>query len=293
MRWCETTSRILLILSIVNFALAAPVAVREIHEVRVNMADVAKDGTGVSHPQTRDDPWTQWSTTNAADRTSAPPSPAGGLENALHGFAQLPPGSPATSSVASSNSRPGSPMTPTTPNNAPWNPESPESYDTPYQDGDPSWDSSHMTLSQQWLVDEPATPSSVNGPPPTQNAPQSSPPPSAPPSTDGRPPQSPGTDGNPPPSPELQRPVEHESESFLESLLKGKIRRHISSPVAVYSTRRELQGTIDPTTYVAASLPLLPTLTRSESLNISFLFDDFPFNQGSCQKNGFSCDVPN
>jgi hypothetical protein len=43
MHWYETTSRILLILSIVNFALAAPVAVRDIHEVRVDMVGVSKN----------------------------------------------------------------------------------------------------------------------------------------------------------------------------------------------------------------------------------------------------------
>ncbi|KAI0273910.1 hypothetical protein BGY98DRAFT_106947 [Russula aff. rugulosa BPL654] len=41
MRWLEIASQILLILSIFNIVLAAPVAVREINEGRVNAVDVA------------------------------------------------------------------------------------------------------------------------------------------------------------------------------------------------------------------------------------------------------------
>lgn len=258
MRWYEISSRILLILSVVNFALAAPVAIRDIHGVRVDMADIAKDGTGVSQSQTRGfDPWAQWSTTNAADRTSAPPSPDPvDSEHTEHGFAQLPPTSPATSSVAS-NSVPSSP---TAPNNWPSSPGS-ESPSWPHGPGGASpeyeygisqthgaswnseWDSDRMTLSEQYMVDpdNPATSLTVDGPPARDHSP-SSPAPSTgpPPSADGSPSPSPGPDVNPPPSSELQHPAEHESESFLESLLRGKIRRHISGPVAVHAAQMEL-----------------------------------------------------
>jgi hypothetical protein len=168
------------------------------------------------------------------------------------------------------NSAPPTPATPTTSDSAPPSPGSPSGshggaspeHGTSHSHGYPLWDSDRFTLSEEWLVDDssnPASPESVTGPPRTP--PPSSPEPSkgSPPSKDGHPAPSPGPDVNPPPSSELQRPAEHEAESFLEKLLKGKIRRHISGPVAVYAAERELQATIDPTTYVAASLPLLPT----------------------------------
>lgn len=274
MRWYETTSRILLILSVINFAFAAPVAVRDIHEVRVDTADVAKDGTSASQSQTRKrlDSWAQWTTTNAVDRTGAPPRPRV-LEN---WFEQSPPTSPETSVASNSapespvtsiasNSAPPTPVTPTTSDSAPSSPGSPSGphggaspeYGTSHSQGDPSqgsfssWDSGRLTLSSQWLVDDPdnpATPDSVTGPP--QTPPPSSPVPStgSPPSKDGRPPPSPGPDVNPPPSSGLQHPAEHESESFLEKLLKGRIRRHISGPDAAYAAQRELEGSVDPTT---------------------------------------------
>jgi hypothetical protein len=180
MRWHETTSRILLILCVANFALSAPVAERDIHEVRVDMADVAKDRTGASQSQTRKwlDPWTQLSTTNAADRTSTPLSPRGS-EYPDHWFAQSPRASPATS--VASNSMPSSPVTSIASNSAPPTPETSESapptpgspsgshggtspeYGTSHSHGDPSqdslpvWDSLDFTLSEQWPVDNPNT----------------------------------------------------------------------------------------------------------------------------------------
>ena len=48
MRRHKTASQILLILSISNFVLAAPVAVREINEVCVNAVGVAKVGMAAS-----------------------------------------------------------------------------------------------------------------------------------------------------------------------------------------------------------------------------------------------------
>ncbi|KAF8502036.1 hypothetical protein F5888DRAFT_1632014 [Russula emetica] len=219
------------------------------------MADVANDGTGVSQSQTRKrfDPRVQWSTTNAADRKRAPPSP-GDSEYTEHWFAQSQPASPETSTASNyalstaSNDVPSSPGSPSGSHGG----ASPE-YGTPHS-YDPSWDSDRFTLSEQWLVDDdpnnPPSPESVARPP---TPPSSSPTPSVG-STDGRPPPSPGSDVNPPPSSEIQRPAEHESESFLEKLLKGKIRRHISGPVAV-----------DPTTYLGI-LPKIRILLRPPQL---------------------------
>jgi hypothetical protein len=69
MRRYMTFAPIFLILSIINFARAAPVVVRrvhEVHEVHVNVVGVAEDGTATS--QKRRDDWLAYS----ADQTSAP-----------------------------------------------------------------------------------------------------------------------------------------------------------------------------------------------------------------------------
>jgi len=66
MRWYRILTRIVPILSVVDFALAAPVVVRE-HEVRVSVVGAAKDGTAPSIP----DKWLA----NATGRTNAPPIP--------------------------------------------------------------------------------------------------------------------------------------------------------------------------------------------------------------------------
>jgi hypothetical protein len=69
MRRYKILARILLMFSVIDFALAAPVAVQK-HEVRVSMVDTVKDGTATS-PLRRD-----LSDKNAADRTNAlPPIP--------------------------------------------------------------------------------------------------------------------------------------------------------------------------------------------------------------------------
>ena len=71
MRWCKIPAGILLMLSVIDIALAAPVPVKE-HQVRVSVVDAAKDGTGTS--SLRRDPSDKW-LANAADRTNAPPIP--------------------------------------------------------------------------------------------------------------------------------------------------------------------------------------------------------------------------
>src|SRR6267154_1476247 len=66
-----TFARIFLILSIINFVRAAPLVVRGVQEVHVNVVDVAEDRTAASQKWwdsgPRDD-----SLVNAADQTSAP-----------------------------------------------------------------------------------------------------------------------------------------------------------------------------------------------------------------------------
>ena len=52
MRQYLIASRIHLMLSVINFALAAPLVMRGRHEVRVDMVDVAKDGDGTTASQT-------------------------------------------------------------------------------------------------------------------------------------------------------------------------------------------------------------------------------------------------
>src|SRR6266566_1790361 len=67
-------ARIFLILSIINFARAAPVVVRRVHEVHLNVVGVAEDGTVTSQKQWNPGPRDDW-VANAADQTSAPTTP--------------------------------------------------------------------------------------------------------------------------------------------------------------------------------------------------------------------------
>jgi hypothetical protein len=56
MRQYLIVSRIYFILSVINFALAAPLVIRETHEVRIDVVNVAKDGTAASQTLSRWDP---------------------------------------------------------------------------------------------------------------------------------------------------------------------------------------------------------------------------------------------
>jgi hypothetical protein len=56
MRQYLIVSWIHLILSVINFALAAPLVIRERREVRIDVVDVAKDGTAASQTLSRWDP---------------------------------------------------------------------------------------------------------------------------------------------------------------------------------------------------------------------------------------------
>jgi hypothetical protein len=74
MRRYTTFARIFLILSIINFARAAPIVIRGAHEVHLNMVDAAEDGTAASQKQWDSGPRDDW-LANAADQTSAPTTP--------------------------------------------------------------------------------------------------------------------------------------------------------------------------------------------------------------------------
>jgi hypothetical protein len=101
MRWYKILARILLMLSVIDFALAAPVVIQE-HEVRVNVVDAAKDGTAPS------DKWP----TNAADRTNTPMIPES--SNSGHWRQQKPrqhnPRSPMDSNGSPEPSNPAPPI---------------------------------------------------------------------------------------------------------------------------------------------------------------------------------------
>ena len=71
MRWYKILARILLMFSIIDFALAAPVVVQE-RGVRVSVVDPVKDETVTS--ALRRDPSDKWPA-NAADWTNEPPIP--------------------------------------------------------------------------------------------------------------------------------------------------------------------------------------------------------------------------
>jgi hypothetical protein len=202
MRRCMAISRIFLCLSIVGFALAAPVVVRGMHEVHVNVADVTEDGTATSQKR-----WDDW-LANAADQTSALTAPRL-YDSELH------------------NPRPSK-----RPNNAPSSsalstgPHRRVEDDTPQPS---SWSPDYSPI--PWSPGQ-TLPSSPEYPRPTSLSTDYSPPPSTdnsrPPSPDYSPPSSPPltgphqfTDDHPlsisdPPVPAL--PTEPETKDFLSQL---------------------------------------------------------------------------
>jgi hypothetical protein len=212
--------RIFLFLSIVRFALAAPVVVREVHKVHVNVVDVqAEDGTATSLKR-----WEPWDDrlTNAADsdQTSVPTIPAPRRLQVLQDLDHFP------RSSTESNSAPSSPASSIGPH-----PRSPGESPPPFYWSPPSASSPPESDDFSSTDHSPA-------PPPN---PDRLPPPSltlTPASSTG-PHQS--TEDHPPPNSEtsLAIPAESvsksESEDFLDKLLKGKLKRHISGPGAVNS----------------------------------------------------------
>ena len=70
MRWYKILAQILLLLFVIDFALAAPVVLQE-REIRISVVDITKGGTATS--PLRWDPLNKWLA--SADRTNAPPTP--------------------------------------------------------------------------------------------------------------------------------------------------------------------------------------------------------------------------
>jgi hypothetical protein len=131
-------------LSVIDFALAAPVVVRE-HEVRVSVVDAAKGGTATS--PLRRDPSDKW-LANAADRTNAPTIPRS--SESVHWREQEPrqynPTPQKDSNVSPEPSNPARPIDPYTSNllsrSPPAGPGSTSpsptpTHDTPAPDGSP------------------------------------------------------------------------------------------------------------------------------------------------------------
>jgi hypothetical protein len=117
MRRYMTFARISLILSIINFARAAPLVVKrvhEVHEVRVNVVDVvvAEDGTTTSQKGWDSGPRDDWLAT-AADQTSEPTTPRlPDLDHSLRSPTRLnnQPSSSALSTGPHPRSKDGSPL---------------------------------------------------------------------------------------------------------------------------------------------------------------------------------------
>ncbi|KAI0280954.1 hypothetical protein BGY98DRAFT_932380 [Russula aff. rugulosa BPL654] len=250
MRGFKTVSLILLILPIFSFVLAAPVAVREINEVRVNAVEVAKVGMATSEKRMDPGPGDQ-SSTNVAYLTDesviewntiSPESTASSSTtpselNTATSRQPLPTG-PHPESIDDSPSRPGS--TDDYPLHLGSTEDSPSHSGTTYYSlpGSPDDPPSHSGTTYYSLPGSPDDPPSHSGsiyyspsrPGSTDNSP------SHPGSiyysllTGPTPPsQSVSTTGDhSPPSTEPQHPVAPESENFFVKLIKGKFMRRIS-----------------------------------------------------------------
>ncbi len=265
-------ARIFLVLSIVIFARAAPaVLVREMHEVHIDVVNIAEDGIAAS--QKRWEPRCNW-LTNAADQASTPTAP--GLPD-LNPSWELPrPHSPRSTASTRDDTRPNYspplnrlPTRPPPPNpdysppsswSAGSSPSSPD-YSPPgswLTDNSPpsssstgsppsnldysppsSWSTDHSS-SSSWSTDHSSSSSwSINSPqnPGLTDGHSPSPPSLSSVLSTGSTGSHPSTDNHPPPSPEPARPVVHEPEGFLDMLLKGKIKRRTAGSSVVCSAQ--------------------------------------------------------
>jgi hypothetical protein len=280
MRGFKIVSLTLLILPIFSFVLAAPVAVREINEVRVNAVEVAKVGMATSEKRMDPGPGDQ-SSTNVAYLTDesviewntiSPESTASSSTtpselNTATSRQPLPTGPHPESiddsqsgSIDDSPSRPGS--TDDYPLHLGLTDDSPSHSGTTYYSlpGSPDDPLSHSGT----IYYSPSRPGSADNSPSHPGSIYYSL------STGPTPPsQSVSTTGDhSPPSTEPQHPVAPESENFFVKLIKGKFMRRISGcgpgecgPEGVARYRR----TIGPSAYVSTtSLPLLPMFKPPE-----------------------------
>jgi hypothetical protein len=252
-------SQILLIPSIFNFVLAAPVAVREINEVRANAVEVAKVWMAAS--EKRMDPGDQLST-NAGYLT----------DESVIEWNTISSDSTTASSpeLDTATSRPPSSTGP-----HPWSADDSLSPSPSYHYSPPSDLVAMDDLSPSYSVSTDYSPPSywvsTDSPPPLHSVSTVDPPPS-PPGPAGDPPPSHSvstTDGHSPPSAEPQHSGAPESENFLDKLMKGKFKRRISGHDPGNVVQRELQGTVGPRACVSTlSLPLLPTFKPPRTTNI-------------------------
>jgi hypothetical protein len=218
MRRCKIVTWIL-ILSIINFALGAPAAVRGRLEMSVDV-DVAECGTATS--QKRYDPLDDWSTTNSADRPPTPPrltpSEVDQLwedvaEQRIDRYSPATPESHGSTESVDSNwpnyapSNPGSP-TGSHPGPTGGSPLPPPPHPGPSEDRFPSppgWSVNPGTLSS--TGHQPTPPQSPTDGSPLLPLPHPGP-------SEDRFPRPPGRSANP--------------DRLLDELLKGKIKRRIS-----------------------------------------------------------------
>jgi hypothetical protein len=271
MRCCKIVAWIV-ILSIVDFALGAPAAVREGLEMSVDV-DVAEGGTATS--QKRYDSSNDWSSSNAAD-PSTPPSPApsdvdrfweGVAEQHPNLFGSSPGESSGKSSGESSGESPGSSdgsVGSNWSNYASSNPESPTgshpgSAPLPH----PGLSEDRFPILPAWMV-SPGTLSSTDHRPTPPQSPSSGgsplPPLPHPGPSEDHSPSPPGFSVNPdtlsstghqptpPQSPASSSPGSSEDRSpsppgdpdkFLDDLLKGRIKRRVSGSDTVNSAQRD------------------------------------------------------
>lgn len=240
-------SQILLILSIFNFVLAAPLAVREINGVGVNAVDAAEAGMAVS--KKRMDPGDE-SSTNAAYLTDEEVV----TWDTISSDSTANTGSSSQTSQESDTATSGPPATGSHPGSTDASPSHPG------PPGNPSpW---HSVSADNF---SPQSPPPAPDPPPSnpQPAPDNSHPPPASPGPSTGPHQL--ADGHSPPSTESQHPGVPESEKFFSELMKGKFRRRISGYGPGNVVQRELQGAVGPSAYVSTTSPsLLPTFKTHE-----------------------------
>jgi hypothetical protein len=272
-----TFSRIFLILSIINFALAAPVAVRgvhEAHEVHANVVDVADDRAATSQKR-----WDDW-LAHTGDETSAPMTPL--FLDLDHSGLHSPRASTGSNSAPSSPS-PSTGSHPYTDDSSSPSSGASSDFSRPNQlpANNPHPSSSEFSWPDQLHPDTSLSPSpgfswsdqlqAKNSLPPSPDYPPSSsksPRPTEPETKDLL--SQPGPSRNPslPPSPAVpetmdplsqlgpgpSHPAESESMDFLDLLLKGRIKRRTYGPDAVNSAQ-ESQAPIDTKSYVFASSP--------------------------------------
>jgi hypothetical protein len=265
MRRCKVVTWIL-ILSIVNFALGAPAAVREKLKMSVDV-DVAEGETATS--QRRYDPLDDWSTTTTP--SSLNPS---NLDRLWEGLGEeqngwyIPPQTPESpASTESVDSSPGSPAG-SHPGPTDGSPLHPLSHPGPSEGRVPSTPGLSVNTDTSLPTGrQPTPPQSPTGDSPLPPLPHPGPSEDHFPSTPGwslnlntllssghqpTPPQSPARDPVTPPPPSPEPPPD----GFLDKLLKGKIKRRISGSGVTFEGHHH-NGGRQQVAMIKAGLPIM------------------------------------